>query len=181
MKAETEIIVNKILQRNSKEVDERLESIKNIINNDSLTNINKFKEIANVLYRDTKGLLENTRTKLNILPWQIEWMKESKAQGKSYAEISRLTGLSLSAVRYHLIPGEREKVSLASKEYRQKLKANPTAWAAFKEYQRKYARALYNKKRENRENSAVAAQSQQVQIQVKTDDENTNTNISTAS
>ena len=43
--------------------------------------------------------------------------KEMSKQGKSYAEISRELNCSVSAVRYHVIPGEKEKKNQLRKNY----------------------------------------------------------------
>jgi hypothetical protein len=75
-------------------------------------------------------------------------MNELKEKKYSLESISKITGLNMGSVRYHLVPGEKEKMRKINVKFRTKIKADPKAWKAYRDYQKEYQSNLSKKKKE---------------------------------
>jgi len=126
---------------NIEKIDFKLEKIKEILSKNTL-NIDKYKEIATALY-------EKIGKKELVEEWQVDWMKELREQGKSYEDLAKISGLSLSSIRYHLVEGEKEKMIIANSKNREKMRASPSAWKAYTEYQKEYQRKLAQERKKS--------------------------------
>jgi len=121
------------------QLDKKLEKVKEIVSQQQISDIDKYKQIMSTLF-------EKTSKKPYVLDWQIQWMKEL-SRNYSYEEIARRLGFSISTVRFYLAEGEKEKVKLANEKNRKKMKENPVTWKKYMDYQREYQRELARKKR----------------------------------
>ena len=120
-------------------VESKIIKVKEVIAK-NLPTIDTYKQLLLTLFeKDNKRAI--------VQNWQHTWMTDLRAQNHSYEDIAKLTGLSISSVRYYLVAGEKEKMKSANEKARAKMKINPTAWKAYQDYQRNYQRMLAKKKK----------------------------------
>ena len=125
------------------EIENKLLKAKDIINSDSsdISELDKYKQVLEILY-------ERVDKKRKVYSWQFQWMNELKEKKYSLESISKITGLNMGSVRYHLVPGEKEKMRKINVKFRTKIKADPKAWKAYLDYQKEYQSNLSKKKKE---------------------------------
>jgi predicted transcriptional regulator len=123
------------------DIDNKLNKIKTVINSE-ISSLDKYKQLSKVLF-------ERSSKKTIIENWQIEWMSELRREEYSYEDIAKICGLSMSSVRYYIVPGEKEKMKKVNQKFRKKMKSNATAWKAYQTYQREYQRKLAKKREES--------------------------------
>lgn len=120
-------------------IDYKISKIQDVVLKD-LTPVEKYKQVSTLLF-------EKEGKKTMIQQWQIDWMKELRSHGRSYEDIAKILGLSLSSVRYYLVAGEKDKMKKANEKSRERMKSNPAVWKAYVDYQREYQRNLAKKRK----------------------------------
>jgi len=124
-----------------REIENKLYQIKNLLSSDAST-IEKYKQLMTII--------TNTNTNANksrLTKWQLAWMEELDRENNSLDSIAKKLNISMTSVRYHLIPGEPVKIRHLNKIARDKRKNNPISRKAWNDYNREYQRNLSNEKR----------------------------------
>jgi len=126
---------------NDRIVSARIIKLKEILSDEKLSDIEKFKAV-------TIALFEKYQIRTTMDDWQVQWMRELRAQGFSLENIGKIVNTGITTVRSWLVDGEKDKMRAANIKHRRKIQKDPIEWRKYLDYQARYARERTIKRRE---------------------------------